>query len=387
MSLVEITDKVYKLGNAWEEFKSSNDEKLNELKRRNTFDPLYTEKLEKINKELDSCKQHITNLEIAARRPVFSEEQLENKNKKIQSKRLNNYLRTGNMQIEGKSLNTGSNIAGAILLEEEATNTIISKIQNISPIRQLASVKTISKDSIRVFRADILNPTSNFESHWLDKNTAAVETNTPTIDSVLIPTFLHYAQPKAEQRLLEDSEVDLEKWIIEEVVKTMAHNTMYAFYQGDGITSPNGMLDPAPFITSGIDSDFTAENLINLPYLLKNIFIKNATFLMHRITAFRIRELKNNMGQYLWQPSLQLGQPDTLIGIPVMLDDFMPPLSLDKCILLGDFKSVYQIVDRTGITIIRDDLTEKPFVKFFVTARVGGNVINEPAYIALELRA
>jgi HK97 family phage major capsid protein len=107
---------------------------------------------------------------------------------------------------------------------------------------------------------------------------------------------------------------------------------------------------------------------------------------MNRSTAQAIRQLKDSSNQYLWNPGLAMGSPDTLMGVPVYLAADMPvPAASSLSVVVGDFKSAYQIVDRNGISVLRDPFTDKPFVKFYTTKRVGGDVVNFEAIKILKL--
>ena len=142
-------------------------------------------------------------------------------------------------------------------------------------------------------------------------------------------------------------------------------------------------------VASGTASTVTADGLIKLYYALKDEYSKRATFLMHRNTVQAVRLLKEaTTNQYLWQPGLAAGTPDTLLGVPVVLTADMPvPAASSLSVALGDFKRAYMIVDRVGIRTLRDPYTAKPFVKFYTTKRVGGKVVNSEAVKLLKLAA
>lgn len=170
-----------------------------------------------------------------------------------------------------------------------------------------------------------------------------------------------------------------------------------AFISGNGTTAPKGILTytagtsfgQVQQVNSGTDGAVTADGLINLYYALKDEYAKRATFLMHRTTAQAVRLLKESTtNQYLWQPGLTAGTPDTLLGVPVVLAADMPIADEDALsVALGDFKRAYMIVDRVGIRTLRDPYTAKPFVKFYTTKRVGGKVVNTEALKLLKLAA
>jgi HK97 family phage major capsid protein len=140
-------------------------------------------------------------------------------------------------------------------------------------------------------------------------------------------------------------------------------------------------------VNSGSSGAVTADAIINLFYSLKDAYTKRASFFMNRTTVQAVRLLKQtSTNNYLWQPGLATGAPDTLMGVPVYMAADMPVAAANSLsIAVADFKAAYQIVDRKGITILRDPFTEKPFVKFYATKRVGGDVVNFEAIKLMKL--
>ena len=230
---------------------------------------------------------------------------------------------------------------------------------------------------------------------WTTETGAVSDTTTATIYKESIPTFELYAQPKATQRLIDDSAIDIEAWIAEKVADIFSRTENTAFISGNGTSQPKGILSYAAGtswgqiqqISSGTSAAVTVTGLINLYYSLADEYARNSTFLMNRATVQAVRLLKDaTSGQYLWQPSLAAGSPDTLMGLPVVQASDMPvPAASSLSIAVGDFKRAYKIVDRLGIRILRDPFTDKPFVKFYTTKRVGGEVVDTNAIKLLKL--
>lgn len=178
-----------------------------------------------------------------------------------------------------------------------------------------------------------------------------------------------------------------------------------AFFSGDGVNSPRGissytMIADASyawgkvgFKTSGVAaalSDSThngADAITDLVYALKQGYRTNGRFLMNRTTQAAVRKLKSKTEElYLWQPSIQAGQPPTLLGYPVVDDDNVSDIGANAFpIWFGDFKRAYLIVDRAGIRVLRDPYTNKPYVHFYTTKRVGGGIQNFEALKALKI--
>lgn len=399
MSLTEITEQVNALGNAWEQFKHVNDQRLNEIERKGAADGLYMEHLGRIGEALDNTKNRMDHIETVVSRPALDVETKAD----IQAAEANpyrkafcNYLRKGMdaglEALESKSLSVGSDPDGGYLVTASMSQRIVSAVFESSPIRQLASIETISSDAL-----EMIDDPEEAAAGWTSETGAVSDTTTPQIGKRTIPVHELYAQPKATQKLVDDSAVDIESWIAGKVSDIFSRKENTAFITGDGISQPRGILTytagsswgQIEQINSGSNGAVTSDGLIQLYYGLKDAYTKNASFLMNRTIVQAVRLLKESTtDQYLWQPGLAAGTPDTLLGSPVFMAADMPTASTGSLsVAVGDIRSAYQIVDRTGIRILRDPFTDKPFVKFYTTKRVGGDVVNTEAVKLLKLSA
>ena len=197
--------------------------------------------------------------------------------------------------------------------------------------------------------------------------------------------------PAATQRLLDDSIVDVEQWIAEEVNTVFAEQESAAFINGTGVAQPTGILASSTvqnaswvwgklgYIDTGAAGAFASTNgadvMFDFIYALKAGYRQNATFVMNRKTLGVVRKLKDADGNYLWQPPVSLGASSTLMNFAVSEDENMPDIAADATpIMFGDFKRGYLIVDRLGIRVLRDPFSSKPYVLFYTTKRVGGGV-------------
>lgn len=397
MSITEITDRVHALGNAWEQFKHVNDQRLNEIERKGYADPLHHEQLKKISDALDQHKRRMDQIETVHGRPgldmkgspFVGEQGSEYK------AAFRNYLRKGAEggleSLQLKALSVGTDASGGYLVPNQLADVIMRIVNESSPMRSLATVETISSDSL-----DLIEDTDEMAAAWADETTVrSTDTTTATIGRNTIDTFEMYSQPKATQKLIDDGAIDIEQWIAEKVADKFARLEATAFISGNGTSAPKGILSYAAGtsfgqiqqVVTGTSATVTADSLIQLYYALKDEYAKNATFLMHRGTLQAVRLLKEaTTNQYLWQPGLSAGTPDTLLGAPVKLAADMPtPAASSLSIAVGDFKRAYMIVDRIGIRTLRDPFTSKPFVQFYTTKRVGGKVVNTEALKLLKL--
>jgi HK97 family phage major capsid protein len=161
-----------------------------------------------------------------------------------------------------------------------------------------------------------------------------------------------------------------------------------AFINGDGNNKPNGMLvnNDIVAVKAQADQEISIEDILNLINELHQGYHANAAFLMHRTTLSYIQTLKDEAGRFIWQPSYTQKSPQTLFGINLYCCEQMPVIGEGKKVIaLGDFKRGYKIVDRSQISIMRDCYTNKPFVKFYTTKRVGGDVVDSAAIKFLQV--
>lgn len=398
MSLNDISDRVHALGNAWEQFKHINDQRLQEIERKGSADPLHMEQLGRISSALDNYKQRLDVLETAQARPGL---ELSTKggaqaggHASEYRKAFCNYLRKGMdaglEELHTKALSVGSDPDGGYLVTPVMSQSIVKGIEEGSPMRRLARVETISSDSL-----DIIEDVGDAAAGWTTETGSVSDSTTPQVGKRNIPVFELYSQPKATQKLVDDAAIDIESWIAEKVAAIFARKESDAFINGNGTTQPKGILTydagtdwgEIEQVTSGTDGEVTADGLMYLYYSLKAEYASRASFMMNRTVTQSIRLLKESTtGQYLWQPGLAAGTPDTLLGLPVAQCNDMPAAAANSLsVALADFASAYLIVDRIGIRTLRDPYTDKPFVKFYTTRRVGGSVVNFEAIKLLKL--
>lgn len=382
MQILQLANKVDALSRTWEHFKSVNDEKLKQIETKGSGDPLTEQTLSRINQSLNEYKFRLDNVETSMRRPGVSNiasgggDDSEHKNAFIE------YIKKGResalLELERKSLSSTNDADGGFLVEKQISKQIIQRIAASSSIRQLASIEEISSDLL-----DILEDTQTTDAGWVTETEARKETKSPTFGKRFIRVHEIYAQPHATQKLIDDARIDIEKWIAEKIADRFAAVENQAFIYGDGKNKPRGLLSYSENKEINVLDlkGITAESIMDLYYA------SNATFLMHRNTLQVLRGLKcPTTGHYLWSPGLALKSPDTLLGAPIMECSDMPLPERGNCpIIFADFKSAYKIVDRAGIRMLRDPFTEKPFIKFYATKRVGGDVTYSNAMRLLKL--
>ena len=240
-------------------------------------------------------------------------------------------------------------------------------------------------------------------SGWVGEAGTRSATATPTLVEIT-PTFGElYAYPQASEWSLDDMFFNVEDWIAENVGEQFAIAEATAVLTGDGSSKPTGIFNSAP--TAETDEDGTRDpdeiefianvdagaeilpdSLISLQYAVNSRYRANATWAMNSVSAGMIRKMKDQNDQYLWQPSLIVGQPDMLLGKPISIwEQMADPANNAYPVLFGDFRRGYVLADRVGTRITRDNVTNIGFVKFYVRRREGGNVLNCNALKCLKV--
>ena len=327
--------------------------------------------------DYNQSKNQILQLQAAAGRPEHADS-----NYAMQKNAFSHYLRKGEISLEAKSFMSSDSESGGIVISPTLSTEIIQNIQESSPLRKIFGNERISTNEL-----DIIIEEGEFETGWVLESQERKETKAPKLKQKKIMVHELYAQPMATQRLIDDSSIDIAQWLMLRLVDYFCAVENIAFINGDGINKPKGIL-----ADEGIKSIKTSQegviDILDIISLMKNLnqhYFSNATFIMHRSTLSYIQTLKDDSGRFIWQPSYSEMQPQTLFGIPLQCCDEMPTMEKGKKVIaLGDFKKGYKIVDRSGVSVIRDYYTHKPFIKFYTTKRVGGDVVNAAAIKLLE---
>jgi len=382
---------------AFEEYKETNEGRLDELEKRSSADVLTNEKMQRIDKVLDQFAVKQQRLPLGGVAQRSSAASLQHKSA------FDAYVRGGEAgqlkALEGKALSVGSDPDGGYLVPDETETTINRVLKDISPIRAIAGVRQVSAS---VYKRPFA--ISGLDTGWVGETAARAQTATPTLSELSFPTMELYAMPAATASLLDDSAVNIDEWLAEEVRIAFAEQEGTAFITGDGVNKPKGFLTYPTIanaswlwgnigtIATGVSGAFPAsaagDVLIDLAYAVKASYRANAQFVMNRSTQAQVRKLKDGDGTYLWQPSPEPGQAPTLMGFPVTEAEDMPDIGADSLsIAFGDFRRGYLIVDRVGIRVLRDPYSAKPYVLFYTTKRVGGGVQDFDAIKLLKFGA
>ncbi|MBB2970138.1 phage major capsid protein [Mesorhizobium sp. RMAD-H1] len=386
---------------AFEAFKQANDERLEQIENRVGPDVLTVEKVDRINRSLEEQKQALDQMLLKQARPALGRgspvASLEHKNA------FETYVRRGDEQalrgLEAKAHSYGSGPDGGYLVPAEIETEIGRRLARLSPIRSVASVRQVSGAVLKK-PFSISGPAVG----WVGETEARPETASGTLAELQFPTMELYAMPAATASLLDDAAVDVEQWISAEVETAFAEQESAAFVNGDGVNKPRGFLDYecvaeadwewgklghlVTGVAGGLPAEDASDVLIDLVYSLKAGYRQNASWVMNRKTQAALRKIKDRDGNYLWQPPAVVGEKASLMGFALLEAEDMPDMAEDAtAIAFGDFSRGYLVVDRTGVRVLRDPYSAKPYVLFYTTKRVGGGVQDFDAIKLLKFGA
>lgn len=427
MEIKTLADTIEKLGRAWEEHKDTTD-KLLAAKAEGKSVADIEAKLDKIGKDMDALtelKQQIEDVQKKLNRPS-AEEEKGAAALALEVKGFNLALRSdyqakgkpfpGDLSVEAytqyksgffkmvagvavdnltgderKALSAGSDPDGGYLLPNATQGRVVSKVYEMSHMRQLATVQTISTGDI-----EGIIDNDETDAGWVSEMGARTGNDgTPQVGKWRIEAHEMYALPKASQKILDDAATDIEGWLAGKMADKFARVESTAFWSGTGVGQPRGLASYTTAATadatrawgqfehtvSGASAAFHTDKFDAVHTLmgtLKDRYLQNACFCMRRSVRTAARKIKEaTTDRYMWEPGLQAGQPERLMGYPVRVDEYMPALAANSLSLaFGDFREAYLIVDRMGIRTLRDPYTSKPYVVFYSTKRTGGGALN-----------
>lgn len=421
----QAVDAIEQVNRAFEEFKSTNDARLAEIEKKTVADPLIEEKLKRIEADLQKAQDVADEAVLAHKRASRivtdangNQIDLDEKAQKWAS--INGYrgtytaaelgeyksaferfVRKDDFSLspdERKALSVGQDGDGGYTVHPDISGAMSKKIFDTSPMRAYASIQVIGTDALEGIYDDDENT-----SGWVAETGARTATATPQIGTWRIPVHEIYSFPQITQKLLDDSLWDMESWLSDKMSAQMGRAEATTFVTGDGVSKPRGFAtytngtsirEEVEQVKTGVNGDFAAapdggDSLLTALYSLKGPYRANATWFMNRSTMAAVRKEKDSNGAYIWSPGIASGQPASLFGYPVSapFEDMASIATGSLSIAVGDMRAAYQIVERQGTRIIRDNLTNKPYVGLYGVRRVGGGLINGEALKILDFSA
>lgn len=423
-SFVEIKETIENIGSAFEVFKKTNDARIEAIEsgdsgRAKELD----QKLVKIEADVSKFTELKRQLEVEQQLQRERLEELEaaksSPGKTADQKRRDEYqttfvdwirnkgnspLHEANLQtlfkkmLEAKDVTIGSGAPGGFAVPEEISREIERLEKKFSPVRDLVKVVNTGSSDYKEL-VNIRGATSG----WVGETGTRTATLTPSLREVTPTNGELYAYPQASEWSLDDIFFNVEAWLAEEVAQEFALAEGTAVISGNGTSKPTGMTNTAPtsaddfasplraaaayqFVTSTTGTSPAApvtiqtDSLIDVIYKLNSRYRSSATFVMNSIVTGIVRKLKDSQNQYLWAPGLAAGQPNLLLGFPVVSWEQMADVAANALVVaFGDFRRAYVLTQRTGVRITRDNVTNVGFVRFYVRRREGGIVLNNDA--------
>ena len=377
----DVTQVAEELKQQFEQFKSANDKRLEGITQEKAALAGQVDALNGKLSELDNLKTSLENELKEIKRPPGG-----NKNTSEHKTAFAKFIRkgdeTGLAELEQKAMQIGIDADGGFALPQELNTDILSSLRNEVVMRQECTVITVGTPEWKT-----LTNKGGTASGWVGETDERKETCTPQF-GIITPVWGEiYGNPYATQTMLDDAFFNVESFITRELTTEFAEREEEAFTIGDGIKKPKGFLS---YDTDdkkdkdrdwgklqkivGKDATISADDILTLSHSLRKPYRSGAKFMLNNESLLAVRLLKDERGNYIWQPGLQLGQPSLLSGYAVSENEQMPSIgdaSGKAPIAFGNFKRGFYIFDRIGIRMLRDPYTKKPHIGFYTTKRVG----------------
>jgi HK97 family phage major capsid protein len=385
MDISTLTDSVDEMCRTWTAFQEENDRTTG----RND------EALHKMNGRMDQLE---TAIRRANRTPASP---AETRDYGPEVKAYFDYLRHGTRdepnpganalsREEMKALTVGTDPTAGYLAPVEYAREIIKGEIEFSPLRTIARVRPTSRRALQIPKR-----TGTFGAVWTAESGTRSETTGLSYGLEEFPTHEMYALVDVSEQMMEDSEFNLEEELQLEFSEQFAVTEGAALVNGDGAGKPEGLLqhaDVAETVSGSAgsiaDASGQADGLIDLYHGLKTAYAVNGTWLLNRATLSEVRKLKDGQNNYIWQPGLASGVPNTILGQPYVEVPDMPDVAANAFpIAFGDMRRGYVIVDRINLSVLRDPFTQATSgnVRFIARRRVGGQVVLAEAIRKLKV--
>lgn len=432
MDMAELKGILQQQGEAFNDFKAANDQRLDEISKNGEALPETVAKVQAIDarmSELDELRERLEKAEADRDMPNLTKGDMS----AAEAQQLDSFramLRTskeGNKDFDPQAIadyrekcmavSVGTATAGGHAVPEVISRQIDQKLLDISEFLPVVNNVTVGTTDYKE-----LVDTRGTSGGWVGETDSRTETNTSTLEQVA-PTFgMVYAYPKATEESMQDIFFDVDSWIINSAAEEFDKLIGEAIISGNGTNKPTGFLNGTPentdddgasperpfgtlqYVPTGVAgalpsafnlqsspqvTDVQSDFLLTTIYKLKKGYRGNARWAMNKSTLASLRKFRDADGNYIWQPGMQMGQPSSILGYPVLEAEGMPSVGSNTFpIAFGDFRSAYTFCNRVGTSITVDDnITTPGYVKFYIRRRVGGILRNDDALKVIKCAA
>ena len=399
MSDTQQKELFVEMRRAHEEFKTTVNKELDEVRTNGTAHPDTVSKIDKINEDLTLLNKRLDDAAAAEKRASVNENGVSQESLdklEVEKRSFNRFLRVGSSNMtsdEVRALSSSSDADGGFLIPTTFESDIIMAASNESEMRALCNVAPTGRDSVQ------LSALSKPVVAWGTRN-LAVTPQELEAGGERIDIFDLRALTLISNNTLDDAVADVWGEIRAEFGLAVAEAEDYAIISAAGNQSPQGILADSRVLANVMNtgvagalsdgSNNGADALIDMLQALKKTYRRNATWMMNSKTEGAVRKLKNGNGDYLWQPSIQVGLPNLLLGRAVVNPESMADVVANSySIALGDVKRGYKLRDRAGLSVKRLDEKYAEFDQtgFLIKKRLGGQVVLPEAFQVLKTSA
>lgn len=321
--------------------------------------------------------------------------------KSAASDALGKYIRKGDASaledLDTKAMSTGSEEDGGYAVPEVIAKDLEKLEYQASAVMRLA--KVVESETGTYKKLVNLRGTG---AGWVGETDGRPNTGTPKIASVDIKLGELYANPQATQQMIDDASFNVDEFITEEVAEKFSDQLGEALISGDGVDKPKGILTypntneadkirafgTLQFVETAGTGLVSFDDVKALRSALNAKYRPGAAFLMNDNTSLLLSQIKDQNGRYMWQEAVSAGEPPTLFGYPVEIDENMPDIAAGSVpVMFGNLQRGYHIPRRFNVRMLRDPYTSKPYVNFYTTQRIGGGVVNSECIKLLKIKA
>jgi HK97 family phage major capsid protein len=400
----ELAALVTESQKAFHDLKAALDKRDSEVKEFGSFRSETLLTIERINKHLDEI-----DVKLAKKTPTAKERE-RGEEMTVEMKAMDKYVRYGRKglhdgrftdeeksvfdQISKKSLATNDDTKGGIIVPEDFQLSIIKKVPNFSQVAGLVRTQPTSRDVLRwptiPYSTDDIS-TSGVSVTWEDETDTNTETDF-SMGSSAVGIKKCRALIKVSNDLLEDNAVDIVGLLSDLLAEAFGIESDKVLTNGSGGKKPEGFMTNSDIstINSGAGAALTYDGLVNFIYGLPEQYSQGAVFMCKRATVALLRQLKDSQNRPLWEPSMQVGAPATVLGMPIRTNEHMPAVAAAaKAAVVADFNRLYVLAERVGLTIRRLDekYADTDEVGFIARRRFGGKVVAPWAARTLTIAA